>query len=268
MMASYQYSGDSAGEKDNGLLGKVSNRDICNEAMRLLSDKSTRTAVKMKAAETMQRLKTYADEGEYSWKVLGLFASIGIMLVSFLSLAGHFFTLSFTKFVLDIYLFAFGACLAVMECKTTFLSEPVLVAIRREALFLYRPYGRAAMYIFVGLLTATIGGWLGFLVGIFSFIIGVVIVNASRSAIKTLDAMRSKLADESDVKSIFQKYSKGSESIDAKQLGALCEELGFKLSIQEVASAMVYLDSVDGNGMISFDEFLNWFYDRDNNSFV
>jgi calmodulin len=61
-----------------------------------------------------------------------------------------------------------------------------------------------------------------------------------------------------ELRKAFAKYDKdGSGSIDAKELAALAEDLAEPLSEEEIDEGMKSMDS-SGNGMIEFEEFVNW----------
>lgn len=88
-------------------------------------------------------LKKYADEGDWTWKVAGFIAGLAIVGLSLLSLLSHLFGLSPIDAILDVYMIALGSAACVLEYKEKTLTQKQLDALRREALFLYRPYGRA-----------------------------------------------------------------------------------------------------------------------------
>ena len=159
--------------------------------------------------------------------------------------------------------------------------------IRREALFLYRPYGRALAYVFVGLLVMCKGGFLGFFVGLVCVVVGIVVYLASKSVYISLKTLRTSIRDEQQLLAVFSKfdinrfalsfvyinncillyyvynnytlyYSNSSGSLSTKELSKLCKEMGTPLSLNELESALLVLD-VDGNGKITYDEFLRWY---------
>ena len=135
-------------------------------------------------------LKKYADEGNYSWKIAGLMAGLAIMFYAGSSFLGHLLGLSPATAVIDIYLFSFGVAACMLECKEHSFSKRGLDMLKREALFLYRPYGRALFYFFIGVLILATGGIIGFVVGIYVSAVGVFIFFASREAVKQLEQLR------------------------------------------------------------------------------
>ena len=110
--------------------------------------------------------------------------------------------------VLNIYLFLFGLVSSILEYKEKLMTERYIAILRREALFLSRPYGRAAFYVFVGLLILCQGGILQFLIGIYTTIVGIIIFQASRQVISTLDVMKTSKYDIQQLEIKFKEFDK------------------------------------------------------------
>lgn len=145
------------------------------------------------------------------------------------------------------------------------MTQKYLDLIRREALFLYRPYGRAAFYFFIGILVISQNSFfsLGFFVGAYTATIGAVVFVASRSALQHAAAMRSAQLDQSVIKEKFNKADKDhSGTLDSSELAVLCADMGTTLSRNELESALFALDK-DGSGNITYDEFVAWYYGKE-----
>lgn len=57
---------------------------------------------------------------------------------------------------------------------------------------------------------------------------------------------------------MFDKYDTDEDGcISTSELSFLCYDRGYPMTAEEVAAAMAKLDT-DGNGTLSYDEFLNW----------
>ena len=72
------------------------------------------------------------------------------MITSFFGFLADVFEFSPFSALLEVYLFAFGFIAALLEYKELIFTDSWLRIIKREALFLYKPYGRAGFYFFVG----------------------------------------------------------------------------------------------------------------------
>jgi hypothetical protein len=213
-------------------------------------------------------LKKYADEGAWSWKVLGFFAGVSICAYSIISILGHLLSLRAATAVIDIYLFLFGCCCCILELKENLVTRRFLIYLHREALFLYRPYGRALFYVFIGVLILATGGLIGFLIGCYVTVVGVYIFYASRDAVARLESLKSAITDESEVASKFKQYDTHNTGfLDAKALAALCQSLGTSLTAHELESAILLLDG-NGDGKISYQEFLEWWKGKQETQFT
>lgn len=209
-------------------------------------------------------LKKYAEEGSYTWKVLGFIAGGLLMSVAFLDFFSHIFSLSPFAAILDIYIFFFGAVAVMLEFKDQFLTKRYIEMIRKEAFFLYKPYGRAAFYSFVGVLLIAKGGILDFIVGLYTLFVGVAVYYGSTQALLELNKLKDvNFKTVEEIEACFKKFDKdNSGSLDTAELDALTTELmGKPLTRNELASAEFLLDS-DGNGAIEMEEFIIWWRSR------
>lgn len=203
-------------------------------------------------------LKKYADEGNYSWRIAGLFAGIAIILYAGMSFLAHLTGFSPATAVIDVYLFIFGVAAVVLEFKEQSFTKRGLEVLKREALFLYRPYGRALFYVFVGVLILATGGILGLIIGAYVTAVGVIVFIASRDALKRLEQLKGSLHNDQDLAQKFKEFDKDNTGyLESKELAALCQALGTNLSIHELESAILLLDS-NSDGKISYNEFSDW----------
>lgn len=208
--------------------------------------------------QKLLELKKYADEGNWSWKIAGGIAGLAIMAYSSLSVLAHLTGFSPATALIDCYLFLFGLAAVLLEYKEVSFTKKYQDLIKREALFLYRPYGRAFFYIFIGLLLLATGGILGLLIGSYVTVVGIFIFIASRDAIKQLEQLKSTIHNDTDLAKTFKEFDKDNSGyLDTKELAALCQSLGISLTIHELESAILLLDS-NGDGKISYNEFSDW----------
>ena len=121
------------------------------EAAKVYASKSAAQIAESTKIKLME-LKKYADEGDWTWKILGLIAGLSIAFINSMAFLSDIFGLSPFSAVLDLYLVCFGLVLVVLEYQSKLLTASYMEALRREALFLCRPYGRAAFYFFIGMI--------------------------------------------------------------------------------------------------------------------
>ncbi len=209
------------------------------------------------ATEQLNKMKKIVEDGESTWKYLGFLAGCMIMAVSALGALSALFGFGLISLLMYMYVFCAGAILACLEFKDALIPVKYKEMIRREALFLYRPYGRAAFYMGVGLVMINMGGFLTLLVGLYTTAVGAYIYYGSTQALKTLNAMKQDKTPQ-DLKAVFDRADKDNDSyLDSAELSVVCAELGTTLNKNELESALFMLDG-NGDGKISFDEFQAW----------
>ena len=209
------------------------------------------------ATEQLMKMKKVVEDGESTWKYLGFLAGCMIMAVSALGALSALFGLGIISLLLYVYVFCAGAILACLEFKDALIPVKYKEMIRREALFLYRPYGRAAFYMGVGLIMINMGGFLTLLVGLYTTAVGAYIYYGSTQALKSLNDMKKDQAP-TDLKAMFDRADKNHDGVlDTSELAVVCAELGTTLSKNELESALFMLDK-NGDGKISFEEFQAW----------
>jgi hypothetical protein len=111
--------------------------------------------------ERLERMKVYVEEGDWTLRLAGLAAGAAIAFTSALGFLSDLTSLAPFYSLLDVYLFFFGLIMIALEYKDKLFPVIYLQALRREALFLYKPYGRAGFYLLAGLLLVVKGGFLG-----------------------------------------------------------------------------------------------------------
>jgi hypothetical protein len=243
--------------KTEGKIDMGSYQNVDTEAAQQFAEKTGQMAL-ANARIQLQALKKYAEEGNWTWSVAGLIAGLLIMTTSAFSFISSFFSLSPFTAVLNIYLFAFGAISCVLEYKEKLLPPRLLTLLKREALFLYRPYGRAAFYIFVGLLMAAHGGLLGLLPGLYTLLVGIVIYYSSRKAVGALNELKGTLKDEKGASAAFYRFDTDKSGfLESKDVAQLCQSIGSILTLNELESAVFVMD-VDSDGKVSHEEFMDW----------
>lgn len=130
------------------------------------------------SAQNISELQRQYDEGNWINRILGFLASLLLTILGAWNFVGHFFKGHMYYACLDIYIALGGLLLALLEYKERLLPKTWVDAVKRETLFLARPYGRAILYIFLGFVMACEGG-LKILFGVFVVVVGIVIVIGS-----------------------------------------------------------------------------------------
>ncbi len=214
------------------------------------------------ATEKAIQLKKMVEEGDSSWKYLGFIAGVLIMCISFMGFLSSLFGFAPVLALLYVYFFCAGALMAALEFKDSFIPTSYREQIRKEALFLYRPYGRASFYFGVGILLVSLGGVITPLIGIYTAAVGIYIYFGSVGALKTLNALREQSNDEEMMRRKFAEADRdGSGYIMPEELAVVCTALGTTLKKNELETAVFLLDKND-DGKISYEEFRSWWLER------
>jgi hypothetical protein len=215
------------------------------------------------ASEKLVQLKKSVEEGDGSWKYLGFAAGILIMFISFMGFLSAVFGFAPVLSLCYMYFFCAGALMAALEFKDSFIPANVREKIRKEALFLYRPYGRAGFYFGVGLIMISIGGVITPLIGLYTAAVGVYIYYGSQQALKSLEQLRALGHDEGLMRQKFTEADKdGTGSLSPAEISGLCASLGTTLKKNELETAVFILDKNE-DGKISFEEFKNWWINNE-----
>jgi len=216
------------------------------------------------ASEKAQQLKKMVEDGDGSWKYLGFAAGLLIMFISFMGFLSSVFGFAPVLAILYIYFFCAGALMSALEFKDSFIPAAYRETIRKEALFLYRPYGRAGFYFGVGLILISVGGVVTPLIGIYTAAVGLYIYYGSLGALKSLNALRAQAHDEATMRAKFAEAdSDGNGYIEPNELAVVCAALGSTLKKNELETAVFLLDKNE-DGKISYEEFKTWWVGTDN----
>jgi len=214
-------------------------------------------------ADKLSATIEYAKKGDWTWRAGGFVAGLLIVAVSAFSVFSHIFAPF--KLVLDLYLLAFGTLMCLIELQDHVFTQQYLNVLRREALIIFRPNGRALFYLFVGVLIISVSDIMSasFLVGCFTAAVGAIVFVASRSAMAQARALRDAALSESVIKAKFQAADRNRDGLlDTSELALLISALGCNLSRNELEAALFTLDK-NGDDRVSYEEFIEWYMDKD-----
>lgn len=176
--------------------------------------------------------------------------------------------------VVDAYVAAFGVLSVCLEYKQTLLGDDFANMMQDEFKFIYKPYGRAFLYVLFGLLMFSETGSIVYMVvGPYVTVVGAFILYLSMSAEGEYAKMKaSARLDDTHLRSEFNKADKGSflsrdGKLDSKEFAVLYKDLLHlpgPPSINDLQMALLDIDK-NNDGMISFDELKTWYHKKMDN---
>ena len=112
---------------------------------------------KQSAAEFRRNL----DEGSWSLRLFALAAGLAMMAVSILGLLADVITFKWISVVFQIYIFAFGVVILVLESSRQMSCfQRLEKSLYKNALFLKYVWGRGLLYFFAGTLMISLRDFL------------------------------------------------------------------------------------------------------------
>ena len=143
------------------------------------------------ANEKFLELQHYANEGHWSWKVLGCIVCGGLVLDGIINIFSSFLSFNLYQLLLFVFTTAFGIIGLALESKVNMFTNSGLMYLKREAHFLFRPWGRALYYFFIGLFLLTQSGPMVYVLGIGCCVVGIILYYSSVVAVRSLNALHS-----------------------------------------------------------------------------
>jgi hypothetical protein len=204
----------------------------------------------------------YVEDGNWTWKVLGSFGGIAMVACGSLSFLGHFLLFDYFGAILDVYIVLFGLLSIVLEYKDTFLPAKWVEQLKVEAKFMYKPYGRAVLYIFFGILLISQQSLLYICTGFYLIGVGGTVVYYATQAQKALQNFKDQKLSFYQLRDAYDKADKDKKGLTPAELSSMVSKFpGCAMSENEVLSAVDLLDK-DSSGRVSYDEFSKWYNAR------
>jgi len=243
---------------------------LSNAVTGSITNSATKSITKV-ATQEMEDFKNFVTDGHWSWQVLGCFGGILMTIAGVYNLLYDILGLDVVDAVVDAYVAAFGVLSICLEYKQNLLGEDFDVFLKDEFKFIYKPYGRAFLYVLFGLLMFSETGSIVYMIaGPYVTLVGAFIFYVAMQAEKQYAVMKAahKL-DDTHLRSEFNKADKGSflskdGKLDSKEFAVLYKDLlhlGGPPSINELQMALLEIDK-NNDGKISFDELKAWYHKK------
>jgi len=212
--------------------------------------------------DKLNAIVQYAEEGDFSWKVLGMMGGLAMIFFGATSFLGDILFFNYFGAVIDIYVFFFGILAVILEYKDSLLPQRYIDSLKIEAKFIYKPYGRAVLYIFFGVLLISQGKITFLATGLYQVLVGAMVVYYSGRAQEALEKFKNLKLSFGQLKKAFKEADKNNDGLTPHELAQMVSKFkGISMSENEIYSAIALLDK-DNSGKVSYEEFAAWYNQR------
>lgn len=232
---------------------------------------SATKSISKAAQQELQDFKKFVSDGHWSWQVLGCIGGILMAIAGVYNLLYDFLGLDIITAVVDAYVAAFGVLSVCLEYKQNLLGDDFAIFLKDEFKFVYKPYGRAFLYVLFGLLMFSETGSIVYMIaGPYVTAVGLFIFYVAVQAEKEYANMKAahKL-DDTHLRSEFNKADKGNMftrdgKLNSEEFAVLYKDLMHlpgPPSINELQMALLEIDK-NNDGQISFEELKAWYHKK------
>lgn len=219
-------------------------------------------AVASVAKARLDELTRSAREGDISIRLLALLGGVALIAYSVLGFMQHILLFEIVKALIEIYAFALGLIIVILESRQLHLPESFLKSLYKYALFLKFVWGRGLLYFVAGSLQLSQGGIIDFVVGGFVMFVGALYIYVGQQTAIKLREMRKTLYSEQSLRTKFEESDReGKGKLTKEQFQDLIDRLGMHLNRRETEAAFLHI-SKDA-GALSFDDFGEWWANCD-----
>ena len=234
-----------------------------NQAMAGLMTKKNVEHAQAVATERAAAVRASFETGDFSLRLLVLLGGAGVIISSAIGFISHAIFLNFTGTLVELYTFAFGCIIMVLESRQLSLPQVYMEKVLKYALFLKFIWGRGVLYSLAGTLQATQGSLMDLIVGLYVMAVGLVFIVLGYITAQKLASVGRRSFPTSTLRNKFRAADTDrSGKLDLVQFSALLDDLDIPLSRREKEIAFLYLDTADC-GTLTFDEFNAWFNRED-----
>ena len=178
----------------------ISLRAIVHDSLSSMSDWSS-----VFNAETFITLKDYVSRGERKFKLIGMVASALLVLRGLLGFVNNILTFRLFGAIIDLIFFSVGFLCIAYEYDDRKLPIVISTYVHSEFHIFTSPFGRSILLTGSGLLMLQQPWGLDTILGIFIFSGGVYIFYHMRNAEIALAALKTRVADEAELRALFDR---------------------------------------------------------------
>lgn len=221
-------------------------------------------------------LKTQAQEGDSSLRLLALIGGFGCIVVGSYELTSRIIRFQLVDAIIDLYIIMLGSIVVTLEGRNLLLSQRLLQNLNKYALFLKFLWGRGSLYFIIGTLQLTQIDLFNLVAGGYMCAIGILYIVVGNNTAKKLKVIRKSLYSENTLRSKFQIANVEGNGLNLKEFRYLCQNLGLDLTVRETEAAFGYMQKTGdvSNDKLSYEDFKGWWDDLedegqiDDNAFI
>lgn len=211
------------------------------------------------AKEKASEVRTQAQEGDQSLRLLALLGGLVVIVVSGMEIVGKILTFNIIGALIEFYTLLLGVVVVILEGKSVFLSTGAVQKIHKYALFLKFLWGRGCLYFICGTLQLYQLDLWNLVSGVFMCFVGILFVFVGQRTSYKLKALRKSLYSEQTLHEKFvQADLDGDGGLDLHQFRTLTLTLGLDMTRRETEGAFGHMHSTQNGEKLTYDEFKAW----------
>lgn len=161
--------------------------------------------------------------------------------------------------IFDLYVIFFGVLTMGLEFKDQILSQSWQNTLKVDAKFMYKPFGRAVLYLFFGVLLLSQQPVIYISTGLYLLAVGTLVIYAAKINQQEIEAFKAKKKSYAELKDHYEKADTKKTGLTVKELAkVVCGFEGNSMSESEMTSALMILDKKN-TGIVSFEDFAKWY---------
>lgn len=198
--------------------------------------------------------------GNLTVRILAIACGLGLIAASALLFTNwivkHYF--SFLELVILIIAIGVAILAIILESNFSYFDDMKTKLITKVPMF-GQVTGRGSLYTAVGLLQcAVLHSPLHILVGLFTCVVGLYMINVGQKANATLNKLKTSITDEKALLLAFQKNDRNGDGVlEMFEFDGLLLALGVELDSDELDAAFYSIDT-NNDKKIVYDEFRTW----------
>lgn len=209
--------------------------------------------------DQITQLIKQAESSDWTWKILGMLGGVAMICAGSMT-----FTQEIQKFngfagIFDLYIIFFGVLTMGLEFKDEILSQSWRNTLKVDAKFMYKPFGRAVLYVFFGVLLLSQQPVMYICTGLYLVGVGALVIYAAQLNQQEIEAFKAKKKSYAELKEHYEKADKNKEGLTVNELAkVVCGFEGNSMSQSEMTSALMILDKKN-TGKVTFEDFARWY---------